>query len=1004
MKVVQQKISPLIDSQFPSFYREEGPLFVDFVRSYYEFLESTNNPLFHARNLTEYRDIDATLDSFLIHFQTKFLKDLPLNSTSYKRDFIKHAVELYRSKGTVQSLRLLFNLLFSEQIEIYLPGEDVLRASDGEWESLSYLELEPKARTIQFLGKRVFGLTSGASGIAQKLVRRNLNGKVIDILYISDVEGSFVFNELVRDDDVEEGTPKTIGSLTRILVDRDNRGSGFTIGQQVDITSTRKGKQARGIVSGIGLFTGKNDYALADGGFGYTNNLTVNGSDQKIWISNNTLLYSDYFNPSPPANNFVEFESFTQPASYIEFESSNTTFANGDIVYGTNSSGSIITGGLIMSSNQSANQGSLLISPRTILNVTIENVTSPSNTGSFSIGETITQLVANTLSYGLILEANSSYITVDVVSGTFVSNTELISQTSSRQADIVSLDAFLYTTTNFTSNTITNVIKAADQGANISLAEDRTVSANVIGSNATAIGCSSNNLPYLNDPFNYFFTNSTPRASIIAIGLGQSGGYKIGAINNSQTIYLNTDIIASNNEGNVSFLDVLLDSSNSNSASNTGFGFVGNPQANLTSVIASAWLYDSYVIGSISSLKEIDRGANNTARPFSVEKEIFIANLNKKELVDVSITNLSKSFSNNEIVSQFTTETIDTVSVANVQGSFDISNHEPIYQTRADGNTVYGILRYSAIIGNGGTLKLKVANTSLSFDNTNSIYGLYSGANANVTNVVTNNEVIEIKAELLFSNTSYMRVKKKSFEDFAVGQKVFGSESGANADVVYVSYAASSNVLGNNAIVNVDTGSSPGTLFVIDVVESGFGFENGETVSINSGTDIALGTAVLQSQGRTIGRYKSTKGFLNSNKFIHDNNFYQDYSYQIRSGVDTALYDKIVEDITHVAGTKRFGAFYKTSIGSIEMSSVPSSITKMITLSLADVNGTFSSGETVNQSNGTANTASGIILSFDSAINSLVVFNSNGNFVSNNSVIGTTSLATANISSVNIQV
>lgn len=1004
MKVIQQKISPLVPSQFPSFYREEGPLFVEFVKSYYEFLESNNNALFHARNLTEYRDIDQTLDSFLVHFQTKFLKDLPLNPESYKRDFIKHAVELYRSKGTVQSLRLLFNLLFSEQIEIYLPGEDVLRASDGEWESLSYIELEPKSRTIDFLGKRVFGLTSGASGIAQKLVRRNLNGKVIDILYISDIEGKFLFNELVRDNDIEEGTPKTIGSLTSVLVELDERGSGFTIGQEVSIQSTRKGKQAVGIVKRIGLFTGKNEYSLSDGGFGYTNNLSINGEDRKVWISNNTILYSDYFNPTPPTNNFLEFESFTQPAVEVLFNNSNTSFSSGDLIFGSNSSGGIISAGLIMTSNQTANQGSLVISPRTVIDVDIQDVSNPSSSGSFLVGETVSQQDANSTSYGYVLSSNSTNLFIDVVTGTFVTNTSITGSNSSCQANVSSIESYLYSNTNFSSNNVTLLLLANSSGANVVSSTLKTVTATVISSNNTAVGLSSNNLPYFKDTYNYFFTNSTPRASIIAVGLGNPGGFKIGGINNTQTVYLNTDKIGSNNSSNVPYLSIQLDSSNSNSASNTGFGFPANASANLTSIIASAWLYNSFTIGSISSLKEVDRGSNNTAKPFSVEKEQFIASLDKKEILNISISNLSKPFSNNELVSQFEQETINFISVSNTQGNFDLSNHEPVVQTRSDGNTVYGIVRQLSIANNQGMVTVKVANSSLSFDTSNNIVGLYSNASATVSNVASNNQSVEIKAELLFSNTSFLKVRKKSFENFVPGLTLFGSESGANCNVLYISSDLSSNVLGNNAVVNIESGTQPGTLFEIDVVESGFGFENGETLLISSGTDIAQGTAVLTNEGRSRGRYKSTKGFLNSNKYVHDNNFYQDYSYQIRSGIDSTRYDKIIEDTVHVAGTKRFGAFYKTSVSSIELNSVPSSVTKIVTLTLQSANGTFVVGESVVQSNGSSNTANGIVLSSNSSINTLTLFNTTGNFVVGSIVTGNTSQATANIASVNIQV
>ena len=41
----QKKISGLIKSQFPEFYHEEGPVFIDFVTAYYDWLESKTDSL-----------------------------------------------------------------------------------------------------------------------------------------------------------------------------------------------------------------------------------------------------------------------------------------------------------------------------------------------------------------------------------------------------------------------------------------------------------------------------------------------------------------------------------------------------------------------------------------------------------------------------------------------------------------------------------------------------------------------------------------------------------------------------------------------------------------------------------------------------------------------------------------------------------------------------------------------------------------------------------------------
>ena len=36
---LQEKLSTLVENQFPQFYKEEGPKFLQFVKAYYEYLE-----------------------------------------------------------------------------------------------------------------------------------------------------------------------------------------------------------------------------------------------------------------------------------------------------------------------------------------------------------------------------------------------------------------------------------------------------------------------------------------------------------------------------------------------------------------------------------------------------------------------------------------------------------------------------------------------------------------------------------------------------------------------------------------------------------------------------------------------------------------------------------------------------------------------------------------------------------------------------------------------------
>lgn len=56
------------------------------------------------------------------------------------------------------------------------------------------------------------------------------------------------------------------------------------------------------------------------------------------------------------------------------------------------------------------------------------------------------------------------------------------------------------------------------------------------------------------------------------------------------------------------------------------------------------------------------------------------------------------------------------------------------------------------------------------------------------------------------------------------------------------------------------------------------------------------------------GNWQGTDGFLSSDKYLQDNNFYQEFSYQIRSTHSLVDYEQIAKNLVHPAGTKLFGA------------------------------------------------------------------------------------------------
>ena len=136
---MDQKTSILIESQVPDFILEEYPLFIDFLKAYYEFLENKqgiqlNDTLEQSKKLSTIIDIDSSIDDFKVQFFNTFANYFPEESNTDPAFLIKNILPLYKAKGSEESFKFLFKLLFGESVDIYYPGNNILIASDGKWQ------------------------------------------------------------------------------------------------------------------------------------------------------------------------------------------------------------------------------------------------------------------------------------------------------------------------------------------------------------------------------------------------------------------------------------------------------------------------------------------------------------------------------------------------------------------------------------------------------------------------------------------------------------------------------------------------------------------------------------------------------------------------------------------------------------------------------------------------------------------------------------------------------
>ena len=100
------------------------------------------------------------------------------------------------------------------------------------------------------------------------------------------------------------------------------------------------------------------------------------------------------------------------------------------------------------------------------------------------------------------------------------------------------------------------------------------------------------------------------------------------------------------------------------------------------------------------------------------------------------------------------------------------------------------------------------------------------------------------------------------------------------------------------------------------VIDPGLGFYCDPTVDFSpspTGSG-AVGRAVLGVINEAPGKFLNRKSFTNSDKIIQDSHYWQDFSYDIRSGEMLSRYRDVAKALLHPAGMMMFGSVYIKSL------------------------------------------------------------------------------------------
>lgn len=1010
----RSRISSDIPEQFPDIYRLDSPVFVDFVKAYYEAVEEFDN--FSFREAKVIRDIDSTFERFLSHYRDKYLRDFPTVDPDDTRFIIKHIQDLYRRKGTEESIRLIFRLFFQEEIEVYYPGKNIFKSSDSVYRSSLYLEMNPVSSPDNYpisAGQYIVGDTSKARAYVDEVTFRQFQGVIVPIINISNmIGGSFV-----KDDDISiesfDGTRTTVGrimsgSISDITIKPGNKSDDNKEGDEYEIISEFGGVVGKAVATAIEeQSTGSIDFTVSDGGYGYsfidnrskadlfqgTATLAANAvrGDTRISLGNSSFEIKDtrslrysvkFVTPNTPFNQEVFYEIAEVPvgqsgldydiilARPLDFDIT-TIDANGNPnvsveFYFRAEVPEIVTSNQVLVVDESIGEiteGEGIILPEDLElrlsdKLTVVGAAEPQDafSESTSIISFLDKLTVSGSAETIIKENNLIYIKATDEPFKFAVNEEDITDYTFHTSINGVPASFIYEVGDFVryQSVVYECVQAHKPTPVLNTTYFRLPVLDRIPENSRIALEVERNIDGVDTVLGRFYVKTmSPYNS--------SAGFRVSALKDSENLKVIDDRL--NNVGGSSNAYKTLPI-NAADYKLSGPGAEGDRGViNQNTPLNLAFEFIDLTLGEVASVEVLNNGDAYENDVKSVVRQNYVRAYDKKDLIikfDESVTLLNTTkfdvfnppdqesnrvltlrsvaddvvtlvidevevkiytetsqdleSATNDIVDQINEQLKPVNKLATIQngdiviGSYD-SNVVILPQNvfDEDEQVTQGNFSDYFILVPGEEIQQIIAINDIAFQSSPS-----KSIDEETGEIIKEGGYL-VRLEYIkqINGEYYFRQKSYYGPDLS---KTLHQENTPNAllTVEAANKDESSNAMGNNALIDGSVYFSRGQLSAVRIVGSGYRYRDGEIVTLKhtrTGEIAARAKITVSGVGFSEGEWKTANSFTSSTTGIsrlHDNDYYQEYSYEISSIVNPEKYGKLISDVTQPAGTKQF--------------------------------------------------------------------------------------------------
>jgi hypothetical protein len=247
---LKNELSSVVAASIPSFLEQDYQLFVEFIKAYYRWLEQTKNPNYVPHSLEQFLDIDTVppeflnkfYETYLATFPTEFSKDKETGAALDITKVIKRIKEFYSRKGTEDSFRFMFRLMFDTEITFTYPREKMFLVSAGQWVQPIFIKAKiiNEEELLAVQGKEIYYLNETGdktfSAYVDDIVYTTYGNTQVATLFLTNVNGllndSYVYyNSIIAG--VEETIMLKLYTMVTSVIRTTCKGFDYKIGQKI---------------------------------------------------------------------------------------------------------------------------------------------------------------------------------------------------------------------------------------------------------------------------------------------------------------------------------------------------------------------------------------------------------------------------------------------------------------------------------------------------------------------------------------------------------------------------------------------------------------------------------------------------------------------------------------------------------------------------------------------------------------------------------------------------